>query len=76
MIKKKNLVDVLLGKSLLIIEKNAQRDAIKRRSVHLALNRELRFDKELSKMILKELQREGFIINTKRNIIIKKRRKR
>ena len=72
---KKNIIDLLIKKSLLIMEKNATMNEIKRADVHMCLGREFRFDKELSKMIIRELRKKGAIKNTKRNIIINKRRK-
>ena len=79
----KSIIDVLLKKSLSIIEKNSNMDEIKRPDVHMCLNREFRFDKELSKMIIRELKRKGkikntnrgIVINTNRGIVINKRRK-
>ena len=72
----KEIVRVLLEKSLSVIKEGATGTKIRRKDVHKILNRKIHIDKDLSKKIIKELEARGLIEHDRLQIHIKDKKRR
>lgn len=66
------ITEMILGKSLLALKKNDTGMTMKRKECQGIVSRAIRFDKDFSKQILKELKRRGLIENHNKGIRVNK----
>lgn len=67
----KKIIEELLSKTIFEMKKNTLNNMITRKDCFKIMANSIRFDKEFSKMILKELEIRGFIKNVKRGVKVR-----
>ena len=66
------ITDIILGKSFLAIKRKVRGRTIKRKDCFAIISRGIGFDKDFSKIILKEMQARGLIESHNKGIRVKK----